>query len=278
MVNSLSKKFIKHFLPPILVKAYQASKKSNQYGFFGNYQSWDAAKNETEGYDSDLILERVKESLLKVKNGEATYERDSVLFEQIQYSFPVLAALLKVAVENQGSLSVLDFGGSLGSSYFQCKDFLLGLNHLEWNIVEQAKFVDCGRHFFESKDLQFFDSIDLCIKVKNVDIILLSGVVQYLESPHLFLNHLLNYNFKYILFDRTSFISDKKDRLTIQRVPPEIYPASYPAWFFNIDNFLKIFIEKYDLIFDFNSSDQVNISSQFKGLFLKLKNPTLTLD
>ena len=31
------------------------------------------------------VLEKCKNALLKVKNGEAAYERDSVLFNQIQY-------------------------------------------------------------------------------------------------------------------------------------------------------------------------------------------------
>lgn len=275
MAYSSTKRILKSCIPPIIMKAYQAVIKKPSYGFFGDYQSWDTAKNATDGYDADLILNRVKDSLLKVKRGEAIYERDSVLFDHVQYSFPLLVALLNIAIEHQGSLSVLDFGGSLGSSYFQCKDLLLGLSYLEWSIVEQAKFVNCGKQFFECKYLQFFDSIDTCIKHKNVDVILLSGVVQYLENPHLFLDNLLNYNFQYIIFDRTAFIPDRRDRLTIQKVPPEIYPASYPAWFFNEENFLKIFIKKYDLIFEFHSSDKVNIPSQFKGFFMRLKKPNL---
>jgi hypothetical protein len=52
-----------------------------------------------------------------VKTGEAVYERDSVLFDEIQYSFPVIAALLRVASANKGKLNVLDFGGSEKSHY-----------------------------------------------------------------------------------------------------------------------------------------------------------------
>ena len=40
----------------------------------------------SSGYDSQLILDKVLTSTLKVKNGEAAYERDSVLFDEIQYA------------------------------------------------------------------------------------------------------------------------------------------------------------------------------------------------
>jgi putative methyltransferase (TIGR04325 family) len=252
-VNLLIKKVLRDFIPPIFLSIYRSSKTDHLYGFFGNYSSWEAARDETDGYDSDSILEKVKESLLKVKEGKAVYERDSVLFDQIQYSFPLLAALLRVAVENQGNLRILDFGGSLGSSYFQCRDFLSVINHLKWSIVEQDKFVNCGKHFFENESLCFFDAIETCIEHTEPNVILLSSVLQYLENPYLFLKNLLDYNFQYIIFDRTTFVCKGSDRLTVQKVPSEIYPASYPAWFFNLEKFFQVFQDRYQLISQFDA-------------------------
>jgi len=54
------------------------------------------------GYDNDMILEKTRLALLKVKNGEAAYERDSVVFEDIQYAWPLLAGLLWVAAALAG--------------------------------------------------------------------------------------------------------------------------------------------------------------------------------
>jgi putative methyltransferase (TIGR04325 family) len=265
------KKIIYELTPPFFLNLYRQSKENNLYGFFGNYSSWEEARNKANGYESDVILNKVKESLLQVKEGKAVYERDSVLFEKIQYSFPLLTALLKVALDNQGILSVLDFGGSLGSSYFQSRDFLSDINELRWSIVEQKNFVDCGKKYFANQILQFFETIESCIDHSRPNVILLSSVVQYLENPYIFLSKLLDFNFKYIIFDRTAFVLEGGDLLTVQKVPPEIYLASYPAWFLNQNKFLDIFLKKYDLIFEFDSFDKVNIPSQFKGFFLKLK-------
>src|SRR5712691_6915719 len=91
--------------------------------FSGTYESWEAALRDSTGYDAPAIVEKTREALLKVKNGSAAFERDSVLFEKPDYPFPIIAATLKQALASDGRLSVLDFGGSLGSSYFQCRSF-----------------------------------------------------------------------------------------------------------------------------------------------------------
>src|SRR3990167_5203275 len=123
----------KKLIPPIILEIL---KKPSKYGYFGNYKTWQEALNNSIGYDSTAILEKVKNSLIKVKNGEAVYERDSVLFNKIEYSWPVLAGLLWAASQSGNKLTVLDFGGSLGSSYFQNRNFLEHVN-LKWYIVEQ---------------------------------------------------------------------------------------------------------------------------------------------
>jgi hypothetical protein len=58
------------------------------------------------------------------------------------------------------------------------------------------------------------------------------------------------------------------DRITIQHVPPEVYPASYPAWFFNEDKFLSFFAKDYALVEQFDSFeawDLGDVRSQSKG-------------
>jgi putative methyltransferase (TIGR04325 family) len=89
---------------------------------FIDYFSWVEAmehcvEDRTEKAEA---LERLKDAYLKVKSGEAVYQRDSFIFDKIQYSWPLLSGLLWIASLNNSSLNVLDFGGSLGASYYQC--------------------------------------------------------------------------------------------------------------------------------------------------------------
>jgi putative methyltransferase (TIGR04325 family) len=272
-MNNFLKSIAKETVPPVLLKTYRRLSKNaaTEYGWSGNYSSWEEAQRLTTGYNADVILERVKLSLLKVKSGQAVYERDSVLFDQIQLPFPLLTALLTVAIEHQSQLNILDFGGSLGSTYFQCRNVLSGLKQLSWNIVEQKQFVDCGKRLLEDKHLKFFYDIETCVSAKKPDVILLSGVIQCLEKPYEWLEKIVHYDFKFIILDRTGFVMSGGDRLTIQKVPPEIYPASYPCWFFNLEKFLAVFSERYELIFDFDALDKANIPSQYKGFYFRRK-------
>jgi putative methyltransferase (TIGR04325 family) len=263
-------KFAKEIAPPAALRIYQNL--AGKASFSGNYGTWDEARKASGGYDSAVILNKVKDALLKVKNNEAVYERDSVLFDSIQYSWPLLAGLLWIASREGNRLNLIDFGGSLGSSYFQNRKLLSHLRELTWNIVEQRNFVECGKQYFEDEHLRFYYRIEDCLKEQHVDIILLSSVIQYLEKPYDLLQTIIENKIKYLVFDRTPFLDNGNDRITVQKVPAEIYPASYPSWFFNLDKFLKFLSVNYELITDFESDDRATIPSVFKGFIFELKN------
>jgi len=246
------KKVLKQLIPPIIYSLLRASTKDDSIAvsnemWTGNYSSWSEAKSKCTGYDNSNILEKCKEALLKVKNGEAVYERDSVLFGEIQYSWGLLAGIQRAALENDGQLCVLDFGGSLGSSYYQNKEFLSTLKSLKWCIIEQDNFVECGKEYFESEQLMFYNKIEGCTEKQKPNIVLLSGVLQYLENPTEWINKIRALQCPYIILDRISFVETDADLITVQNVPEEIYSASYPAWFFNEAELLKKFKGYYSL-------------------------------
>ena len=226
--------------------------KKSSYGFFGDYKSWSDAVTDSAGYDSPAILEKVRSATLKVKSDQAVYERDSVIFDHKEYSWPVLSALLWIASKNDGRLNVLDFGGSLGSSYFQNIGFLEHLKELRWNVVEQKNFVEAGRKDFEDEHLRFYSSVKDCLAVSKPQVLLASSVIQYLEKPYEALRNWIDVEFEYIIFDRTTF-TQNRDRLTVQKVRPGIYDASYPAWFLNEKRFLEIMSKRYEPVVRFNS-------------------------
>ena len=240
------------------------------YGWRGDYDTWAEAKNKCSGYDSPVILEKVKESALKVKKGQAAFERDSVTFDKPEYSFQLLSSLLWAASLNSGNLNVMDFGGSLGSTYFQNSRILDALHNLNWCIVEQANYIETGKAHFSSERLHFFNSINKCFFSYKIDVVLLSSVLQYVEKPYNLLDELIAFKPAFIIIERTPFI-DKEDRITIQKVHPKIYKASYPCWFFNKKKFMDYMSQYYELIFEFDALDRANIKSEFKGFLYKLR-------
>jgi putative methyltransferase (TIGR04325 family) len=180
-----------------------------------------------------------------------------------------------VAAQNKGILNVIDFGGSLGSTYYQNKKFLDTLPNVSWNIIEQQNFVKAGIESFQNETLRFYHSISECYSVlnKKIDVILFSGVLQCLKNPFDILKEAFGFGIKYIIVDRTGFTLNNKQRITVQKVPARIYDASYPCRFFSEKDFLAFFEEnKYELIADFEALDYVNIPSKYKGFIFELKD------
>jgi putative methyltransferase (TIGR04325 family) len=272
MIKKIYQRLFRKIDPNYAPVMTQRGLPTKEYGFFGNYPSWKEAEKQSTGYNSKIILEKIKNAALTVRKGEAVYERDSFLFDKIQYSWPILSGLLWIASMNDNRLNLIDFGGSLGTSYYQNRKFLKHLKALTWNIVEQESFVKCGRDFFEDEHLKFHVSIDDCIKRDGVpDAILISGVLEYIEKPYELLKRIFDFNIKYILIDRTPFSADGRDCITIQKVPPEIYKGSYPHWFFSLDKFKNYFKDKYELVEEFDSFDKVDFPSFFKGFIFTCK-------
>lgn len=272
-LNNMGKltSLIKALLPPVTISAYRAFRPAVG-GFAGAYPAWEAAVEQASGYDAQLILEKVKSATLQVKAGKAAFERDTKLFDKPQYVYPVLSGLLKVAAMKGGSLRVLDFGGALGSSYFACRSFMGEACQLDWHIVEQAHFSLCGREVIAEAGLNFYDKIS---EVPQVDVVLLSSVLQYLEKPYVVLEQLRDLGTQSILIDRTPFYEKNGEKLTIQTVPPEIYPASYPCWLLDEKKVCQILGDKYVLQVDYLSEEGRLLSGghplAFKGMIWQKK-------
>lgn len=243
---------VKQLVPPIFHTIRWFSFK---YGWKGNFASFDAAKQQAGGYDADHILQSIIKSTGKVRDGLVPFERDGIEYDKIKMNFPLLSTLLMLASQNGNQLTVLDFGGSLGTSYFQNRSFLKGLSRLDWCVVEQENYVKAGKELFESEQLHFYFTIEDCLKKHQPDIIIFNGVIQYIGTAFQLLEQVAQTGIKYLLFDTTAYIDGETDRYAIQHVPPEFYglDASYACIFFSKSKMFKFLKEYYHLCFEFIS-------------------------
>lgn len=261
---------IEQYLPPLIYNALRQSS-LRRYGWFGNYKDWTDAEKASVGYDSDLIIKKVLNATLKVKKGDFPYERDSVLFDEIHYDWPLLSGLMWVASRNRGELSVLDFGGSLGSTYWQNRKFLTSIPKLKWNIIEQTKYVDVGRKYLQDATFKFYYTKEEYLRENQPNLLLLSSVISYIKEPFELLHSLFDLNIEHVIIERILFIDEPNDRLTVQRVTPKIYNASYPCWFFSESKFMDFVKERYDVLEVYDCGLKLNLPSSVKGLILTLK-------
>ena len=257
---------IKDWIPPIVLRTIRPIL-GRGIQFRGNYLSWDEAAAQCSGYDADHILSKVLAATLKVKRGEATFERDSVLFDEVEYAWPVLAGLMWAAARNKGALNVLDFGGALGSSYFQNRKFFQGLPNVRWNIVEQAHYVKAGQEYIQDGNLRFYPTIDACLAENQPNVVLLSSVLQYLPKWENILNKLMEIRVNTFILDRTCYVNQGViPSIKIQMVPSDIYEASYPCRFISERELISTFSSsRYSLLEAYPSLDRLDSTATWKG-------------
>lgn len=250
---------------------------SKKYWFKGNYSSFEEALKFTIGYDSNLIFEKVKNATQEVLKGKASFERDSVLFYKENYSSPILFLLFYVISKSNNTLRLIDFGGSLGSSYYQYRKLFSHLNTIEWSIIEQPHFVEYGNTNLRNKEINFFYSIDDFFAQKKAEVILFSSVLPYIANWKEIILQTIYKELDYIIIDRTPYFENPElpTRIMIEEVPKEIYNGSYPAIFFNQQELEELFSKNYIKVFELDGNDKLELKDtkvKYKAtLFLRIK-------
>lgn len=182
--------------------------------------------SQCDGYDSTAIFEKVKQATLEVKQGNACYERDSCLFYEPEYNYPLIAYLEKFLSENYDTLKIIDWGGALGSAYYQNRFFFDTEKYkILWTVVEQSHFVEFGKNYLEDETLKFEQIYDVNLSSDNC--IILSSVLQYIEEYITILDRIVEKHPKNIIIERTPV--SEQERIVIERVKEPIYNASYPC-------------------------------------------------
>ena len=88
------------------------------------------------------------------------------------------------------------------------------------------------------------------------------------------MENIFQYNIHNIILDRIAFIDKKKDRITIQKVPPAYYDASYPCWFLSKSKFLSFMSTRYSLIAEFKNEIYLQLGLQhlrYEGMWFQKK-------
>ncbi|MBX4939819.1 methyltransferase, TIGR04325 family [Rhizobium binae] len=262
---------LRRFLKPRVQAVPQA-----QTGYIGEFATWEEAKTGLPGYADPVIAQRVADGASEVLSGQKAYERDSITFEARQYAFPIATALLW-ASRARGGLNVLDFGGGLGTTYFQNKPFLQAISDVNWVIVEQQTFVEQGKRLFRDSQVSFCSDMREGLAKQSPDLAIFSSSLQYIERPYDVLEAVGASKVPMVVFDRTLFSARPHDVLTRQHVSAHIFSAVIPTWVFSESKFIRFMELRYRLVSKFPAScstvenDRENRNLQESGYLFVLK-------
>ena len=143
--------------------------------------------------------------------------------------------------------------------------------------MRTGKFCQKGKESFQDDTLHFFENFKDSQDYQKADVIFTSSTLQYLRDPYEWIKSLKQYNVPYLVLDLIPVKRGTQDRICVQKVPPSIYKASYPARFMAESNLLNALKKDYDLITDFPGyvSDHLTLNdgyvADYKGYLLKKK-------
>jgi putative methyltransferase (TIGR04325 family) len=198
------------------------------------------------------------------------------VFDVPELNLPLVSALRRVAEECGGKLDVVDFGGSLGSTWWQNRVALSEGVIARWRVVEQPHFVSAGAEFSDEV-LTFHESIDTAVGTADPVLILFSSVLSYLQNPRKILADANGRGFRFIVIDRTPILVEGSDQLVVQHTPPELGGGSYPAWLFSRASLLSWLEPHYRLKTEWLGFEELDRRVQYRGFhFERINHSSIT--
>jgi putative methyltransferase (TIGR04325 family) len=267
LLRLLSPKPLRAWVPPRLLEMY-AYLIGDQIGLTALFPDWEAARSNAGRYSDEAITERMVAAAQAAFASKGTkFERDGAVFDQPVTPYHLAACLLRIAMANDGRLAIADFGGGLGSSFFQCRQFLSCLNELQWYVVEQPALVRRGRELFEGEELHFRDTLLDISAAAQPQVVLFSGVLQYLDDPYGVLAEAVALNPRAIIVDRNPESDNLEDAFSVQALPRYLGSRRIPCRVFGARS-IESALPGYSRAFDFSTIDP---DMHADGLLVKMR-------
>jgi putative methyltransferase (TIGR04325 family) len=177
------------------------------------YESFARASQDSETYEEPAILEVV------VKKTELVRDRlRSGGRREVSTRRSVQNAFVLTYARGLAPLNVLDFGGACGASFFELDHLLPGLI-AKWRVVETEAMARAARQVFQEERICLYSDLDEAVQdMPTRDLLMASGVLQYLPDPVSGLSHMLDLGFSYLYVTRTPVTAEFKRPLIGKQV------------------------------------------------------------
>ena len=195
-------------------------------GIVGRYRTWEDALRATGPYRPEMAA--LIESVRKYRDGEPSFLNRYDPSSRVVW-YPLLAGLLTASARCGGRLSVLDFGGSLGQTWFGLEYALRYLPcPATWCVVDQPECVDAGARSFQSDRLRFYGSVEDAAAKHDLNTVVCSSTLQYLDRPYETLDMLARLRLPNVILDRTVVSKDDAERIMRQHTPADMGGDVHP--------------------------------------------------
>ena len=252
---------LRDFVPPIAIPLARKVFSARHY-LRRTYTSYEAALADCAGRgyeDSDLIaVVRHKTQAYRDALGSALLTPDDACS---------LCALL--ASIQSPEIHVLDFGGACGVHYFLARAVLPLSYALRWFVVETPAMAKAGASLATAELMFSSDLRHAAESLGRVDLLHISGSLQYASDPRRFLGQLLALRATHIVFNRLGLSRGPQDVVVVQESQlsengPGPMPGGlrdrtvrYPATYLQESAFYDALRQNYEVILTFEESSGV---------------------
>jgi putative methyltransferase (TIGR04325 family) len=233
----------------------------NHLEFTGPYESWQEAVSNSSGYDSDIVIKKVKKATQQVLLSEKKYERDGTAFDSTPENNTLINLLQKYGINEK---KIVDVGGGLGSLYINYKEFFED-RVKNYYIIEQNKFCIEGELLAKKYDLNLKYLTDLSLINEDIDYLICSSFLQYIENWNDYVNLIIKKKPEYIIIDRHPLSKDRSEIYVQLNTGYYESDVSYPLHILEKQDFLSSF-HGYEMLDEWDSDFD---PLYFKGFLLK---------
>lgn len=238
MVN---RELLKQFVPPILIPLLrgQATPRKPRFTWQGVYPHRRDVPTENNSYDDTIEVQKHYDRTRAGLN-LAYAEKLPCLHHEV---LAIVAAITGAAT---GSVSVLDFGGAVGSGYVELLGTLPKSVAIRYHIVDLPKMVAAGRQLFvDDPRVTFHTSLPTLDSA--LDIVYTSSVIQYVDDYRMLLRQLALVKATFILLAQLA--AGNIPTFAAKQMNLEEKILAY--WFLNRDEVIDALTETgYQLVYE----------------------------
>jgi putative methyltransferase (TIGR04325 family) len=242
--------------------------------FVGNYRTWADARAAADDSAGSATLERVIAAARSVRITPGAWDRDGVVFRQPAFHAPLVDAMQRIAGEEKRMLCVIEFGGGLGSTWWQHRA-AFDRADIDWRVVEVPALVEVGRREFSAPPLSFHATLEDAFLDRRPNVVLFSSVLQYVEAPHSLLQAVAGRAVRHVILDRVGFTNRGRDRIALQHTPPSLGGGASACWLFDYQTLVAAVGPGYECAAEWRVDfDAVDGQAEYRGVWLRRIAPT----
>lgn len=258
------KRLVKLLTPPIIVEAYRwlAAKKdqtpaagsAKKFLWEGIYRHYGDVSAAGDGYEGQVWIDSRTEATRNLFAGAKNF---GAIPPVIESRYNLLAFLAAILSGRSQRVRIIDFGGAMGIAYVYLCSSMTHCDAVDYYLVDNS--VSCeqaAKIFADDSRIQFHSGLNH--DIPEVDIVFMSGVLQYISDYADAVRRLVQYKPSHILITLIPIVGTP----TFASAQVNLEGSVLPAWFFKLTDIVEIMKHHgYSLLFTGSAEPQFDMGN-----------------